>query len=183
MGGSALSRRLSELAGVVCFGAALVWLVALASYTPTDPVWFFNAGVAGAPANLAGRVGAFLAELSFQLLGYAAYLLPAALAVLGWQYFWCVRVEAPYSKLVGTALVFGCVAAFLSLALDALAPGARAFRAGGYAGEWLAAALTAYFNRTGAIILILTLLCLGVVLATHFSLGRAAAAAARLLQD
>ena len=141
MGGSVLSRRLSELAGVVFFGAALVWLVALASYAPSDPVWFFSTGVDGPPANLAGRVGAFLAELSFQLLGYAAYLLPAALAVLGWQYFWCVRVEAPYSKLVGAGIVFGSVAAFLGLALDPLGRGTRPFRAGGYAGAWLAAAV------------------------------------------
>ena len=31
------------------------------------------------PANFVGRVGAFLAELSFQLFGYGAYLIPAVI--------------------------------------------------------------------------------------------------------
>ena len=62
--GSALSRRLSEVLGVALFAAALIWLIAIASYEPSDPVWFFSTDV-GAPANFVGRVGAFLAELSF----------------------------------------------------------------------------------------------------------------------
>ena len=69
--GSALSRRVSEVVGVALFAVALIWLIALASYDPNDPVWFFSTGTHDAPANFAGRVGAFLAELSFQLLGYA----------------------------------------------------------------------------------------------------------------
>ena len=74
--GSTLSRRLSEVVGVALFAAALIWLIALASYEPSDPVWFFSTEP-GAPPNFVGRVGAFLAELSFQLLGYGSYLLPA----------------------------------------------------------------------------------------------------------
>ena len=85
MAGSTLSRRVSEFFGVALFGAALIWLIALATYEPTDPVWFFSAGSGAQPVNFAGRVGAFLAELSFQLLGYASYLIPAAMVVLGWH--------------------------------------------------------------------------------------------------
>ncbi len=79
MAGSTLSRRISEFFGVALFGVALIWLIALATYEPTDPVWFFSAGSGAQPVNFAGRVGAFLAELSFQLLGYASYLIPAAM--------------------------------------------------------------------------------------------------------
>ena len=64
--GSTLSRRLSETVGVALFAAALIWLIALSSYEPSDPVWFFSTQ-SGPPANFAGKVGAFLAELSFQL--------------------------------------------------------------------------------------------------------------------
>ena len=42
--GSALSRRLSEVVGVALFAVALIWLVALATYDPNDPVWFFSSG-------------------------------------------------------------------------------------------------------------------------------------------
>ena len=77
MKGSTVSRRVSEFAGVTLFAAALIWIIALASYEPTDPAWFFSTGTHAAPVNFAGRVGAFLAELSFQLFGYASYLIPA----------------------------------------------------------------------------------------------------------
>lgn len=60
-GSSTVSRRVSEFVGVVLFAAALIWIISLASYEPSDPVWFFSAGAHGAPANFAGRVGAFLA--------------------------------------------------------------------------------------------------------------------------
>jgi len=100
--GSTVSRRVSEFVGVALFAAALIWIIALASYNPTDPAWFFSAGLNQAPENFAGRVGAFLAELSFQLAGYAAYVIPAFLVMLGWHYFWCRQVDAAASKMTGT---------------------------------------------------------------------------------
>jgi hypothetical protein len=68
--GSALSRRVSEVVGVALFAAALIWLISLATYDPNDPAWFFSTGTNDIPANFAGRVGAFLTELSFQNIRY-----------------------------------------------------------------------------------------------------------------
>ena len=101
MEGSTVSRRVSEFVGVALFAAALIWIIALASYEPTDPVWFFSTGAHAAPANFAGRVGAFLAELSFQLFGYASYLIPALLVIIGWHYFWCRSLDAAGTKAIG----------------------------------------------------------------------------------
>jgi len=169
--GSTLSRRVSEVLGVALFGAALIWLVALASYEPNDPVWFFSTG-AEAPANFVGRVGAFLAELSFQIFGYGSYLLPGMVAIAGWHYFWCRRVEAVYTKLTGAGLALACTSAFMALALGSVEVGERAFRAGGYVGEFLAGILAEYLSRFGSIIVILTVLVVAVILATQFSFGR-----------
>ena len=180
MAGSTLSRRVSEFAGVALFGAALIWLIALATYEPTDPVWFFSAGAGAQPANFAGRVGAFLAELSFQVLGYGSYLLPAAMVILGWHYFWCRAVGAQYSKLVGAVLLFACVSSLLSLAFGSVDVAGKPFRAGGYLGEWFAASMSEYLNRTGSIIVILTLLFLAVMLLTQYSLGRMFSSATRV---
>jgi len=170
--GSFVSRRLSEFVGVSLFALALMWLISLASYSPSDPVWFFTTGSELAPSNFGGRVGAFLAELSYQLLGYSAYLMPLVLVVSGWHYFWCRVPDAAYTKLVGACLLFGCVAAFLSLAFGSLRIAGRELLAGGYIGKWLAAALAEYLNKTGSIILILTLLFLAIILSTQFSIGR-----------
>ena len=108
MGGSFASRRLSEFVGVALFGLALLWLISLASYNASDPVVFFTTGSDRAPLNFGGMVGAFLAELSYQTLGYTAYLIPVVLVVSGWHYFWCRLPDAAYTKLVGAGLLFAC---------------------------------------------------------------------------
>ena len=183
MAKSFLSRRLSEFIGVALFALALIWLIALASYSASDPVWFFNTGSALPPSNFAGRVGAFMAELSYQVLGYAAYLVPPVLVVLGWHYFWCRTLDAAYTKLIGAGLLFGCMSAFLSLAVGSPDVPGKTFRAGGYLGDRLAALLATYLNRTGSIILILTLLFLAIILSTQFSFGRLFAVVGQLLRD
>jgi DNA segregation ATPase FtsK/SpoIIIE, S-DNA-T family len=175
---SFVSRRLSEFTGVASFAAGLIWLIALASYTPTDPAWFFNDLNPASVSNFAGPVGAFLAEASFQIAGYSAFLMPVVLGVVGWNYFWCKKIKASYTKLVGATLLVVCVAALLSLAFSAFDTSHRHFGAGGAIGDWFAAFCSSFLNRTGAAILLLTLSALSVILATHFSFGRAVTAVA-----
>jgi S-DNA-T family DNA segregation ATPase FtsK/SpoIIIE len=170
--GSALSRRVSEVVGVALFAAALIWLIALATYDANDPAWFFSTGANDIPANFAGRVGAFLAELSFQILGYASYLIPAIIGIIGWHYFWCRVFDAVYTKVVGAVMLFACSAAFLGLTIGRVDFGPRAFRAGGYLGEWLGSFMSEYLSRTGSVIVILALIVAAVILATQFSFGR-----------
>jgi len=172
LGGSTVSRRVSEFVGVALFAAALIWIIALASYEPSDPVWFFSSGAHAAPANFAGRVGAFLAELSFQLFGYGAYLVPAAMVITGWNYFWCRSLDAAATKATGAAMLLACMSAFLSLVFGTLEVSGKAFRAGGYAGDFLATHLSEYLNRTGSLIVIVTLIFLAIILSTQFSFGR-----------
>jgi S-DNA-T family DNA segregation ATPase FtsK/SpoIIIE len=154
------------------FGVAIIWIIALVSYEPADPAWFFSTGGHVDPVNFAGRIGAFLAELSFQLFGYASYTIPAVLIVSGWQSFWCREVDAAGTKAVGATLLFGCISAFLSLVFGSLEVAGKPFRAGGYTGDWLARALSAYLNRTGSVVLILTLIVLAIIMSTQFSFGR-----------
>ena len=172
MGGSKVSRRVSEFVGVALFAAALIWIIALASYEPSDPAWFFSTGAYLAPANFAGRVGAFLAELSFQLFGYAAYFGPAAMVIIGWNYFWCRSLDAAATKLIGAGMLFACLSTFLGLLLGTLDASGKPFRAGGYTGEFLATQMSEYLNRTGSVIVVLTLIVLSVILSTQFSFGR-----------
>ena len=170
--GSTLSRRVSEVVGVALFAVALIWLIALATYDPNDPVWFFSSGTHSVPANFAGRVGAFLSELSFQIFGYASYLIPATIAVAGWHYFWCRAMDAVYTKLFGATMLFACSSAFLHLTIGRVDFGPRAFRAGGYLGEWLGSFMSDYLSRTGSVIVIMALIVAAVILATQFSFGR-----------
>ena len=178
-----LSRRASEVFGVVLFFLTLLWVIALVSYTPNDAAWFFHAGANHVPMNFAGRVGAFLSELSFQLFGFGGYLLPVGFAVVGWHCFWCSSVEAPGTKILGAVLLFGCVSAMLALAFHALPVAGKAFPAGGWLGGWLAGLLADYLNRTGAIILILAVFTLSLVLSTQLSLGKVMGDAANAVRQ
>jgi S-DNA-T family DNA segregation ATPase FtsK/SpoIIIE len=181
--GSFASRRLSEFVGVALFGLALLWLISLASYNSSDPVVFFTTGTDKLPLNFGGMVGAFVAELSYQTLGYTAYLIPVVLVVSGWHYFWCRLPDAAYTKIVGAALLVVCVSSFLSLAFGTLRVANREMLAGGYLGRSLAGFLADYLNKTGSIILILTLLFLSIVLSTQFSFGRLFSAVFQMLRD
>src|SRR4051812_44537060 len=156
MAESHLSRRISEFLGVALFALALIWLIALVTYEPTDPVWFFTTDATHAPANFVGRVGAFLAELSFQLFGYGAYLIPAAVSIVGWHYFWCQKPDAVYTKAFGGVMLFSCASAFLSLAFGRTDVAGKSFDSGGSIGALLGSVLADYLNRTGSIIVLLT---------------------------
>ena len=169
---STLSRRISEFVGVIFFALALMWLIALATHNPADPAWFFNTGSSLPATNLAGRAGAFLAEISLQLVGYAAYLFPVIAAILGWYRFWCRPIDALYTKLVGIALLFASAGSFLSLALAPARTSGGSFEPGGWLGDQLAGSLAASFNRTGSLIIILACLGLSLILTTQFSFGR-----------
>ena len=124
-----------------------------------------------APANFAGRVGAFLAELSFQLFGYASYLIPAVLVVIGWHYFWCRDVGRRRHE--GDRRGRCC-----SAASARSQPGVRHARGRRQAvprrrlrrRAGSPAFIAEYLNRTGSVIVILTLIFLAIIMSTQFSL-------------
>jgi S-DNA-T family DNA segregation ATPase FtsK/SpoIIIE len=92
-------------------------------------------------------------------------------------------MDAAYTKLAGAVLLFSCVSSFLALAFGTLDVGGKSFRAGGYVGDRLAIVLAEYLNRTGSIILILTLLFLAIILSTQFSFGRLFSSLSQVARD
>src|SRR5438105_9078638 len=79
------NRRLNEIIGMVVLVGAALLLLALASYTPTDPS-FNTVGhyVTGRPAhNWTGMVGAYFADAMLQLIGVAAFFLPLVVERVG----------------------------------------------------------------------------------------------------
>ncbi len=176
------STRLAEFLGLVAFALALMLLISLATYTPRDPVPFFKAGAAGTAGNFIGPAGAFLAELLIpQLFGMAALLIPMILGIAGWKLFWCKPIEAPYTKAIGLTLLLLSLSSLLTLSFGAVVIESESIRAGGAVGEALGALLTGSFNRTGAYIVVATLLFVSLILATQFSFAALLAGVAAIV--
>jgi S-DNA-T family DNA segregation ATPase FtsK/SpoIIIE len=167
---TARSHKSAEFLGLTAFAVALMLLISLATYDPSDPAPFFRSGTAGPARNFIGPIGAFLAELLVpQLFGMAALLLPIVLAVTGWKLFWCRPIEAAYTKASGVALMLLSLTALLNMTFGSVVVEGEPVRAGGAVGEIASSLLLSSFNRTGASIVVATALFVSVILSTQFS--------------
>jgi S-DNA-T family DNA segregation ATPase FtsK/SpoIIIE len=166
------NKRLNELVGILYFVFACLLFLALASYSPLDPSLNTATAVSARhPAhNWVGIVGAMVSDLLLQLGGVAVFLFPAFLALLGWRWFRSLQIDTPAAKAIGAASLF-----FFASALFGLLPWhwrwLRVIPAEGLSGRILADVMVRYLNRSGAYIICLALMAIGLYLATKFSFG------------
>ena len=132
-------------------------LLSLLSYSAIDPGWR-QSQTDLVVNNYGGRIGAFIADILFSLLGYMAYLLAVIPIVRGVQRFRGEDVQYGWAgwswRFTGVLLVAvsGAVLTHLYDGTTGLPGGA-----GGVIGQTLAYPLEAYFGLAGAtIILVLT---------------------------
>lgn len=76
---AALKRRCWQFLGLGLVGASAIIGAAILTYAPGDPS--LNSATDNQPINLAGQWGAIFADLTLQLIGYAALMIPAVLSV------------------------------------------------------------------------------------------------------
>ncbi|MGB4359139.1 MAG: DNA translocase FtsK 4TM domain-containing protein, partial [Rhodoferax sp.] len=67
-----LIRFAKEIGLFFGFVGLALWIMALLTYTPQDPAWS-TSGAGGATQNLAGQLGAWLADASYFLLGFSVW--------------------------------------------------------------------------------------------------------------
>jgi len=162
------NKRLNELIGFLCIVLGLLISGALLSYSPKDPS--FN--VAGSPnvgvQNWIGPIGSYGADGAFQLLGYAAFLLPMALLALGFKWFRSRAIESQVATLIGYALLVISIPSLLALVHFPEVRGA--IPSGGVAGAFIAGMLLAALNK-GAYIVAGALFVTALFLTTSFSFG------------
>ncbi|OYQ39730.1 cell division protein FtsK [Rhodoferax sp. TH121] len=77
---SGAARFVNEIALVAGFVVLLLWLIALLSYSPQDPAWS-TSGNGMAMHNQVGRLGAWMADVSYFVLGFSVWWCVAA----GWR--------------------------------------------------------------------------------------------------
>jgi S-DNA-T family DNA segregation ATPase FtsK/SpoIIIE len=163
------NRRLNELAGFVGLTISVLLLLSLVSYHAKDISLDVAAPAAfSQPArNWIGMFGAYLADMLYQLLGYAALVLPVALGLLSVRWLRSKPVPSPVAKVIGAVLlVFSADALAGLLSLPRIS---GALEPGGLVGTVTARGLVAVFNPLGAHLVALASLLVALFLTTKFS--------------
>ena len=167
------NKRLNELIGFLCIVVAALMAAALISYSPKDACFNVSAiAPDGSPArNWIGPVGAYSSDAMFQVFGFAAFLLPAALAILGWRWCRSRAIDSQVATLVGYGLLLASLPCLF--ALITIIPEIRgAIPAGGFVGTLISGALLASL-RGGAYLVAPAMLVVAVFMTTRFSFAGA----------
>jgi DNA segregation ATPase FtsK/SpoIIIE, S-DNA-T family len=166
------NKRLNELIGFLCITTAILMALALISYSPHDVALNVSAPPADGPLarNWIGPVGAYGADLLFQVLGFAAFLLPLAIGILGWRWFRSRATDAHWATVAGYLLLLLSLPSMLSLLHF---PDVRStVPAGGLLGSLISSGLLTSLNR-GAYLVDFALLVIAVFMTTSFSFSGA----------
>ena len=167
------NKRLNELIGFLCIIAAVLIGLSLLSYNPRDAAFNVSASNAdGVPAhNWIGPVGAYQADLLFQLFGFAAFLLPVAIGIVGYRWCRSHAIDSQVATLGGYALLLLSLPSLLSMAH---VPDVRgAVPAGGLLGSLVSHGLQSGFNFWGALLVTIALFFVALFMTTRFSFSGA----------
>ncbi len=164
---------LREVALYVLGAIALYLLISLWTYNASDPAWSHR-GPSLEVANAGGRVGAWLADVLFNLFGYVAYLFPLMIGFAGWRvYLHRHDLEPPSWRqrlVISTSFVLVLLGACGLASLHfAQTQTGMPFASGGWLGNVVGTGLAAAFSFVGATLFLLVLLLSGVTLFTGLS--------------
>ena len=177
------NRRLNEILGLVVLVAAGLLLLALASYTPSDPSADTVGGFAASGAHLAaklhgpahnwtGLAGAWIADALLQTIGIAAFFLPIVLGRVGLCWMRQRSVGSALARSLGLALWI-----IFAPATIGLIPRAFLWRGAlpieGVSGRLLADVMVHYLNLPGASIVLALMVAMSLYLVTTFTLHTA----------
>ena len=162
----------SEILGILSIFLAAFFLISLISYHAQDPSWATVSTSSQKIQNYAGRVGASVAEVLIQLAGFAAFLFPLALLLLGIQMFRVPAERHLLFKSIGILFLLLILSSLLFLLFNYLDWRGAEIPAGGVIGTLVSSFLVNYFNHTGSILILIGLFLLLLVFSTHLSIGK-----------
>ena len=161
-------RLASEAAGLALLGMALLSALALASYSPSDPVFEFT-GV----TNRAGVVGATLAGWLYGAVGTGAIVVVAGVTWIGGRLVLGRGLPSATSRFwVGSALLLVSLSSMAPLLVE-LAPTQMASLRPGALGTALVSYQVLLLSTWGALLLNVMLFSIGALAVTGISTGRA----------
>ena len=163
-----LPTREISLVGLAAI--ALFLLLAIGSYSPTDPAFSFS-GNRGEIHNLVGSSGAYFADLVLYLFGWVAYVIPLALAVIGVRLVMSKELASNWllASIRSSGWFLLVVCSCVLLHLHSLPSTALPAGAGGVFGQWLVAEGTGIFGWVGLTLLSVAGALIGMQAAAGFS--------------
>ena len=167
------NKRLNELIGFLCIVLAVLMGLALISYNPADAAFNVSGPADGehAAKNWIGPAGAYSSDVLFQIFGFAAFLLPVAVGLLGYRWIRSQPVKSQAATVVGYVLLLLSLPSLLSLIHF---PDVRgALPAGGLLGSLVSRALRSGFNFSGALLVEIAVIVAAIFLTTRFSFSGA----------
>ncbi|MBR9912352.1 MAG: cell division protein FtsK [Gammaproteobacteria bacterium] len=166
-------KILKEGALIGLVALCLFLLLALITYSPTDPGWS-RTGVGGSLQNAGGAFGAWIADVFFSLFGYMAFLFPL---LIGWQAWLVIRdrtLKTDFDWLLVALRFVGFV--LVMLAATAMAAmyygiegGSLPFSNGGILGSSVATGVGTAFSYTGGTLVLVAVLLFGLTVFTDLS--------------
>jgi len=166
----AKSRRGAELIGIIVLAAGVSLGASLLTYHPNDSSAFFTS-TNTVIANAIGYYGATVAWIFVGFFGFASLLFPAALLVIGWNRFWGKELEYAHTKAVGFIILALSLPPLFDLAAGKVWLRHALIPSGGYLGQELDRVASSNLNGSGAAIVIVTAILVGLLLATRISLA------------
>jgi S-DNA-T family DNA segregation ATPase FtsK/SpoIIIE len=112
-----------------------------------------------------------VADLSFQLLGFASWFLLVPLSLGGWRRLWSREGPGAAAGLLGHGGILCGLLSLLTLIVGSIRVGGEEVMAGGVLGAFMADVLIRYLNTAGAFVISVALMALGATVATRISFG------------
>ncbi len=170
-----LQRGLREGAMLVLMALALFLFTALVTYHSADPGWSYT-GSREAIHNAAGVVGAWFADVLYNLFGYLSYLFPVIIAYSGWLVLRSNHIEVDkdvdYHEMgirwVGffVTVAMGCALTSMHFSI---ADGQLPLDGGGILGLWLSDVMAGSMGLLGSTLILLAVFLAGITLFSGLS--------------
>jgi S-DNA-T family DNA segregation ATPase FtsK/SpoIIIE len=167
-------KRLKEVSFIFLIAVGLFIFIAFITYHRNDPGWS-NTGNGGSIANMAGTVGAWIADVFLYLFGYISYLIPLAITYSGWLILrgtpgeqTITPIAMRWLRALGLLLTLtsGCGLFSLYLAQN---PNYLPYSAGGIVGNYIGPGLVSILNPVGGSLILLAGFLAGITLFTGIS--------------
>lgn len=156
-------RRINEIKGLILVAVAAIILASLVSYTPFD-LGFYTSHPNNPPHNLIRSFGAILAGVFFFFLGWAAYIIPLFLLLLGLRLFQQERPDLRLARLLGILILLFSASSLIGVLT--IGNEVRQFIRAGSLGFAISTFTTTYFGKLGGYIIFITLTILSLALVT-----------------